>query len=144
MAKVNIFRHNANIESFDIRDIDLNACETREQIFNVFKLVLEFGDEFGNNWNAFHDNILNLFFTVENGLKLIIRHGEAILRLPSIEQSYIISDLVSMACGNATQDDGASIDVCLQIEFDCEANANKFTEIIFTNLAAKDLIVTSR
>ena len=108
---------------YDIRSIDLNNCITSDELFQAFKSSLEFDDGFGNNWDAFHDSILNLCFVVKYGLKLVISHGDILNKLSTIETEYILSDLCDMVRGLATQDDGKAINVCIQIECDSMSNA---------------------
>lgn len=56
-----------NIKNFDIDKnkaelvvIDCKECQTKQELFDIFKEKLYFPDYFGNNWDAFDDSLYDL------------------------------------------------------------------------------------
>ena len=107
----------------DAIDVDLTQCKNDKDIFNSFKVAFDFPDWFGDNWDAFHDCITNLSFNVKDSLFIRLYGLQNIFSILQKQANFIINDLICMAKGDVSQDDGKDVNVIIflyDINEDCE------------------------
>ena len=117
----NLILYNNTFEngSKEIIELDLSNCKNDKDIFDIFKVDFQFPEWFGENWNAFHDCITNLCFDVEGLLVIKIRGLKNIFSYSEESAKYIIEDLLALENGEATQNNGKTINALVYVEF-CE------------------------
>ena len=115
---IRIIKKNLLVKTPQKREVDLSGCTSDESVFLAFAETLEFPEWFSNNWNSFHDCIQNLCFDVNGTLYIILRNCDVLIQNEVLHFEWLLDECYEMACGNATQDDGTSIDVVFELTFD--------------------------
>ena len=123
---------NVNCENsmYDNINIDLSNCKNDNGIFEAFAEKLEFPEWFGYDWNAFDDCMLNLCFDVQGALLINLLNCDEAFNSLNVNSEYFLETIISMVSGEATQDNGDSIDVAFNLFFSNVTNIEKVYEFI--------------
>lgn len=108
----------------EIVEVDLSSCKNDKDIFDVFKKSFRFPDWFGENWDAFHDCITSLCFDVKDVLVVKIYGLQNVFLFSKDSANLILEDLIVLANGEATQDNGSYINAIIYL-FDIDTNCEK-------------------
>ena len=113
----NLILYNDKFESKskEIVEVDLSKCKNDTDIFNVFKVAFQFPEWFGENWDAFHDCMINLCFDVQDVLVVKLYGFQNIFESLKECANYILEDLILLSKSEATQDNGNKINAIIYL-----------------------------
>ena len=115
MKNLILYKNTFESASNETIEVDLSNCKNDKDIFNVFKEAFQFPEWYGENWNAFDDCMPNLCFDVKETLIVKVYGLQTIFKISEESVKCILQNLVCLAKGESTQDNGEKVDAIIYL-----------------------------